>query len=175
MTSALEIRTSNDDDRRALEALYPLAFTDEDLLPLVRELLDQGKPPLSLVALADGRLVGHVIFTPCSVARWAEPLSLLAPLAVTPESQGQGVGSALVRAGLARCLAAGATYAFVLGDPGYYARFGFAAERGVRTPYPIPAEWATAWQSVRLTDDAPPLEGTLQVPPPWQQRALWAP
>jgi putative acetyltransferase len=144
------------------------------LLSLVRALLDEGTGVLSLVALADGSLAGHVVFTACSVSGATAQVALLAPLAVAPDRQGQDIGSALVRAGLERMCGAGVARALVLGDPAYYGRFGFVPERAIAPPYELPAAWRDAWQSLALDDDTPPLAGTLTVPPPWRHPALWS-
>jgi putative acetyltransferase len=79
-----------------------------------------------------------------------------------------------VRAGLERMRGAGVARALVLGDPAYYGRFGFAPDRAIAPPYELPAAWQDAWQSLALDDDAPPLAGTLTVPPPWRHPALWS-
>lgn len=168
------IRPGMPADRAAIEAFYPAAFPEEDLLPLLRALL-VADGVLSLVATADdGQVVGHVAFTDCSVADDAARAVLLGPLAVTPARQGRGIGSALVRAGLDRLAAAGPARVFVLGDPAYYGRFGFAAEAGVIPPYPLPDEWAGAWQSLALGGAGAPPPAPLSVPPVWQDPALWA-
>jgi len=126
------------------------------------------------VALAAGAVAGHVVFARCAVGDDPEPVALLGPLAVAPAHQGRGLGSGLVRAGLDRMRGAGVARIFVLGDPAYYGRHGFAAERRVVPPYPLPEAWRDAWQSVRL-DGAPPAPpGTLRVPVPWRRPALWA-
>ncbi len=63
----------------------------------------------------------------------------------------------------------------VLGDPAYYRRLGFAPERHVAPPYPLPGEWAGAWQSQHPSGAAVPQPGTLIVPAQWRRPALWAP
>jgi putative acetyltransferase len=63
----------------------------------------------------------------------------------------------------------------VLGDPAYYRRLGFAQERDVDPPYTLPVEWRCAWQSISLRGGSSPCPGTLSVPRPWLQPALWAP
>lgn len=173
MSETIKIRDSLANDFAAIESLYPDAFPDEDLLPVVNALLHEEAGVLSLVAVHYNDLIGHIAFTPCSVA--STPVSLLAPLAVATAQHRQGIGSKLVRTGLQRLRESGTMHVFVLGDPNYYGRFGFDAEMQVAPPYPIPEEWRTAWQSLSLIDDAPPLSGTLSVPPAWRQRILWAP
>lgn len=175
MEAELEIRESADQDRAAIEALYPRAFPDEDLLALVRDLLREPVLTLSIVAVADSAVVGNVIFTKCAVDGWDGRGALLAPLAVAPGHQKQGIGSALVRAGLRRLEEAGIGLVFVLGDPAYYGRLGFAPELSVRTPYPLPAGWESAWQSQSLgTDTMPPSTGAIQLPERWLDPTLWS-
>ncbi len=168
----MEIRPSGPGDRAALQALYPAAFPEEDLLPLLRALIGPPAVARSLVAVAGGQVVGHLAMTPCRVGE--SPVALLGPLAVFPRAQRRGVGRALVEAGLRQAAAAGEVLALVLGDPGYYARFGFRPELGVAPPHPLPEAWGPAWRSLPLAD-APPPRGPLAVPPPWRPRALWAP
>ena len=102
MTEKLEIRDSVPGDLCAIESLYPKAFPDEDLLPLVRDLLQETTVTTSIVGVIDSRIVGHVIFTKCGVAGNRTDVALLGPLAVAPAWQGQGIGSAIVRAGFKR-------------------------------------------------------------------------
>jgi putative acetyltransferase len=159
---------------QAIEQLYPASFPDEDLLPLVRELLAESCPSRSLVAELDGTLVGHIAFTSCGVTGSDEDVTLLAPLAVAPHCHKQGIGTALMREGLALEEQAGAAIACVLGDPAYYGRIGFTAERNIAPPFPLPPEWEGAWQSLRLSDGVP-IIGQLQVPDVWNRKSLWSP
>ena len=146
----IEIRDSNAEDRAALESLYPQAFPDEDLLPLVRDLLNDLTVPVSLVATLDLQVAGHVIFTRCEVNSGGVSAALLGPLAVAPEYQRQGIGSALIRAGLRRLEQEDVALVCVLGDPAYYGRFGFHPEATLEPPYPLPVEWRDAWQTKEL-------------------------
>ncbi len=173
MTDDITLRPAVATDLSALEILYAAAFPDEDLFPVVRTLSDFGPAVQSTVAVRDSAVVGHVMFTDCAVDGSAVRLSLLGPLAVTPVLHRQGIGGALVRNGFEACRVAGKDAALVLGDPNYYGRFGFAPERAVAPPYPLPAEWDGAWQSVRFGDAALPT-GVLRVPAPWDDPALWS-
>ena len=175
MPVAPEIRISNAGDIDAIVSMYPLAFPDEDLVPVVSELLAEPEVALSLVATVGDQVVGHVIFTTCAVEGSDLRASLLAPLAVAPDFQRQGVGSAIVNAGLQHLTDSGVEVAFVLGDPAYYSRFGFVPDSTVQPPYPLPAEWYTAWQSQYLGDTRRSDAGKLAVPSQWLDPALWAP
>jgi putative acetyltransferase len=95
---------------------------------------------LSLVAVDNGRVVGHILFSPIHI-RTADrevPALALAPMAVLPEQQRRGVGAALIRHGLQECRQRGHQIVVVVGHPNYYPRFGFstARARGLEAPYP---------------------------------------
>jgi putative acetyltransferase len=175
MPGKLEIRESRRDDSAVIESLYPEAFPDENLLPLVRDLLDDVVVAISLVGTIDTLIVGHAIFTKCGVLGNGVNAALLGPLAVAPAWQRQGIGSTIVRAGLRRLEDEGVNRVFVLGDPAYYGRLGFLPESLVEPPFPLPAEWDGAWQSQNLDETTPSSAGKLSVPPQWLQPALWAP
>jgi len=172
------IRESRPGDSPEIRLLYPAAFPDEDLLPVVLALLSEPGGVLSLIADVDGSVTGHILFTVCGIAEkpadYPGTLALLAPLAVAPASQRQGVGSALIRHGLNMFEQSTITHVLVLGDPAYYGRAGFTVETDIAPPYPLPDEWREAWQSIRMPG-APDRKGKLSVPAPWQQPALWLP
>lgn len=175
VTRTVDIHESASQDLAEIELLYPLAFPDEDLLPLVRDLLPDTMNVLSLVATIGSQLAGHVVFTRGRVAEQDERTALLGPLAVSPVYQRQGVGSALVRAGLQRLEHENVDRVFVLGDPAYYGRFGFQPGAAVMPPYPLPAEWQNAWQSLSLTGSDLSRPGQLNLPDQWLQPSLWLP
>ena len=175
MIEGIKVRESHVGDQASIDTLYSDAFPDEDLRPLVKDLLQEKSSVLSLVGMIDQTLAGHVMFTICGVSGTSNRVALLAPLAVTPAFQRRGIGTALVRDGFQRLVKAGITQVYVLGDPAYYMRFGFKPDDSVTPPYPLPQEWQGAWQSVTLQDNAPRLQGKLSVPQPWQQPALWMP
>ena len=170
-----DIRHSHATDMPSIERLYPSAFPDEDLLPLVRHLLTHEPGILSLVAECGDNLSGHILFTLCSTSGTDTKAALLAPLAVSPDCQRQGIGTALIREGLQQLRSAGVDQVYVLGDPAYYARTGFRPETGVTPPYPLPEEYRDAWQSLSLSTRQPPDEGALLLPDIWMQPALWGP
>ena len=175
MNRELEIRESRPCDATGIKKLYVDAFPDENLLPLVRELLNLRQSVLSLVGIRENIVVGHISFTFCNVDEGKDKVALLAPLAVDPTLHKQGIGSALVHSGLRQLENANIGYVFVLGDPAYYSRFGFKTEGKVATPYLLPIEWREAWQSIKLCDVEASLEGMLSVPGPWRQNDLWVP
>ncbi|MBL9036775.1 MAG: N-acetyltransferase [Rhodospirillaceae bacterium] len=172
--AGIDLRESLPADLATLERLYPAAFPAEDLLPLVKGLLAGRGDVLSLVAVHDQALVGHVAFTLCHLAGRREKIALLAPLAIAPAWQKRGIGSVLVRAGLRRLKDTDVAMVLVLGDPAYYGRFGFRPGHGILPPYRLPAEWHTAWQALDLRERGADLQGELVVPEPWQRPALWA-
>jgi len=94
---------------------------------------------LSLVAELEGRIVGHVLFSRVEIETSSAlvPAVALAPVAVLPDSQRRGIGATLIRAGLDALREADETIAIVLGDPDYYARYGFSAEaaRSIASPF----------------------------------------
>jgi putative acetyltransferase len=174
MGQNLEIRESTARDREAIEALYPRSFPDEDLLPLVDKMLREPAVTMSLVAARAKRVVGNIMFTLCTVDGSAAEAALLAPLAVEPAYQGRGIGSALVREGLQRLEQDGVKAVFVLGDPAYYSRLGFAREPSVIPPYALPEDWADAWQSRQLGEGPGCINGTLSLPDYWLDPAWWS-
>ena len=132
----IEIRKEVQADHAQVDQIQESAFGQIAEARLVRGLRKDAEPRLSLVAEIRGEVVGHVMFSPVSIEGSGDlpRCAGLAPLAVAPEVQGQGAGSALVHAGLRECVALGWQAVFLLGDPAYYSRFGFslAAPRGLR-------------------------------------------
>jgi putative acetyltransferase len=138
--SRVQIRREAPADAAAVREVLVAAFPTEAEARLVEALRDAAPPSVSLVADEAGRVVGHVLFTPVEI-RGAEPAAGafgLAPLAVRPERQRHGLGSELVRAGLAACRGVGARAVVVLGHPTYYPRFGFAPAWAAGLYYRVP-------------------------------------
>jgi putative acetyltransferase len=95
---------------------------------------------LSLVAKQGDEVIGHILFSPASIVQlegWMVPGMGLGPLAVHPDRQGQGIGTALCRAGMQRMAAEGYPFVIVLGHPSYYPRFGFtkASTLGIKCAF----------------------------------------
>lgn len=175
MQTDIQIRDSQPTDTDALFEMYPKVFPEEDLIPVLRDLLAIEENVFSLDAVRNGVVIGHVGFSICGVNEHAGRVGMLAPLAVHPDQQRQGVGSALVLNGFERLKNIGIDHAYVLGDPEYYGRFGFKADGKVAPPYKLPTEWEQAWQSVSLSDDAPNMNGKIVVPEFWRHPHLWLP
>ena len=132
--------------RAILRAVFPTAAESQ----LVDALRANGKATISLVAVRDHEIVGHILFSPVSITplSGAAPPSAakgigLAPVAVRPDVQSQGIGAALIQAGLKRCEELGFDYCVVLGAPKYYQRFGFekASTFGIQNEYGVDDEF----------------------------------
>ncbi|WP_323118214.1 GNAT family N-acetyltransferase [Burkholderia alba] len=110
---------------------------------IVAALRRAGQLAISLVAEDGDRLVGHVALSPVAISSGAAGWYGLGPISVTPDLQGSGIGSALLRAALAELPRIGGLGCVVLGEPGYYGRFGFAAHPGLLLPG-VPAPYFQA-------------------------------
>jgi putative acetyltransferase len=107
---------------------------------IVDALRASGMLAVSLVAEDDGAIVGHVAFSPVTIDGHDRGWFGLGPVAVDPRFQRRGIGARLIEAGLAQLREAGAQGCVVLGDPGYYVRFGFASDPALIYPG-VPAEY----------------------------------
>lgn len=153
------IREANTADLKGLLEINLAAFGEEEgpeVAQMVKNLLNDpsAEPLLSLVAEKDNqKLVGHILFTRARVEgnNGVNP-SILAPLAVLPGYQNQGIGGLLIREGLRLLAERDTELVFVLGHPEYYPRHGFipAGTEGFEAPYPIPAEVTGAWMVQEL-------------------------
>jgi putative acetyltransferase len=175
MSDDIRIRPSTSGDLGAIKAVYRDAFPDEDLSGLIEELLARPDGVVSLVGTVTGLLVAHAAFTMGSVDKGRSRVALLGPVAVASTWQRKGIGRQIIRSGLRELELGGSCHVFVFGDPAYYGAFGFSTERRVQPPFPLPAQWVDAWQSMRLGDAGELAGGTLCLPKPWLRRELWAP
>lgn len=127
----IEIRKERFSDRRSVDELNVRAFPTDAEARLVDLLREDTRPLISLVGVADSRVVGHVLFSPVNVEKAPGGTLVLGlgPMAVTPELQRRGIGSRLVWEGLDRCRGLQAAAVVVLGHPEYYPRFGFQPAR----------------------------------------------
>ena len=136
-----------------------LAFGHDKEAKLVRDLLDDpsAKPLLSLLAFKYDRAVGHILFTKARLSSTQDTASIviLAPLAIVPDAQKQGIGGKLIEQGLEFLSKSRVDLVFVLGHPEFYPRYGFkpAGRLGFEAPYTIPDEHADAWMVQALKSD----------------------
>lgn len=155
----LKIRKSTESDLNVVLDVETKAFGNEkgpEIADLVNGLLSDpsAMPLLSLIAVNDDQAIGHILFTKARITYSKDSISaaILAPLAVIPDAQSQGVGGQLIKEGLKLLSESGVELVFVLGHPEYYPRHGFkpAGALGFEAPYPIPDEHANAWMVQEL-------------------------
>jgi putative acetyltransferase len=140
----IAVRTEKTEDHKSVRRVNELAFGRRNEADLVDALRANARPYVSSVAVIDEQVVGHILFSPVSVESEGSAFTAmgLAPMAVLPECQNQGIGSRLVREGLKECERLGEDIVVVLGHPNYYPRFGFmpASLKGLRSEYDVPDE-----------------------------------
>lgn len=137
----IKIRPEKVEDFAQVYRVNSAAFEGEGEAKLV-ENLRKAAPHISLVAEVEGEIAGHIFFSPMTFEDEKTDFLGLAPMAVLPEFQNQGVGSKLVREGLKTASEKGFTAVFVLGHANYYPRFGFqtAKTKGFSCEYDVPDE-----------------------------------
>lgn len=148
----IQIRETDTNDFTSIMNVEERAFGYNKEAQLTAALLHDktATPVLSLLALHKNKAIGHILFTRAYIDhREPQPLlHILAPLAVIPEYQKQGIGGLLIQEGLERLKKTGSEMVFVLGHMDYYPKHGFipnAGKLGYPAPYPIPEEFANAW------------------------------
>jgi putative acetyltransferase len=170
------IRRETAADTSGIRAVTTAAFTRSGhpgMAPPEAALVDELRaspawlPPLSLIAAGrDGQIIGHVLCTRGHVG--GAPVLALGPLSVQPDHQRRGVGSALMHAVLGAADAIGEPLAALLGNPAYYARFGFVLSSRYAIQPPVP-EWQPHFQVRALTGYRPSLGGTFRYPEPFDR------
>jgi putative acetyltransferase len=148
------IRNERPADVAAIYAIHASSFPTDGEAKVVDALRVSGRLSVSLVAELNGDVVGHVAFSPVTVADGAVGVGL-GPIAVVERERRKGVGAGLVEEGLAACRLASFGWAVVLGDPAYYARFGFrpASEFWLSDEF----RGGAAFQAVELVPGALPV------------------
>ena len=139
----LKIRTETEADQDAVYAINTAAFDTPAEADLVDALREQAHPIVSLVAEDNGQVVGHILFSPVTLSGHPTLNAMgLAPMAVTPDRQRNGIGTALVQSGLEQCKQLGIQAVVVLGHPDYYPRFGFVPSTifRINSEYDVPEE-----------------------------------
>ena len=163
------IRSEIPEDIPAIIDVNIEAFGQDGEARLVRALRKDGDyiPGLSLVAVHDDKIIGHILFAPISIESEdaSVPAVALAPLSVRSEYQCRGVGSGLIEEGLRACRQLGHRIVIVVGHPGYYPRFGFttAPVLGINAPFPCQKEVFMACPLIPGALDG--IHGTVRYPP----------
>lgn len=155
-------------DHESVRRINRLAFGQDDEANLVDALRWAGYTRVSLVAEVDGQVVGHILFSDLPILTNTGTVAALAlaPMAVLPEHQKQGIGSALVRKGLEICRDQGHAIVVVLGHPEFYPRFGFATK--LAEPLTSPFSGRDSWMATELVPGAlADVKGWVQYPPPF--------
>jgi putative acetyltransferase len=130
-------------DYPAIRQVNEAAFGTSEEATLVDQLREDGMTLLSLVATLNDQIVGHILFSRMSIDSPQGdliPAVALAPMAVLPEFQRQGIGGQLIRQGLDGLRDLGERIVIVVGHPTYYPRFGFSAVQAQALEHPFPAE-----------------------------------
>jgi putative acetyltransferase len=165
---SLLIRPETFADHEAIRRVNRLAFGQDAEAQLVEALRDGGYLRVSLVAEQAGQVVGHILFSdlPIRTEAGVVPALALAPVAVLPEFQNQGVGSALVRRGLEECRQQGHQIVVVLGHPNYYPRFGFSPKLAAFLDSPYSG--GDSFMALELKAGAlEGIKGWVEYPPPF--------
>ena len=140
----VHIRPETKEDIAEIWRINAAAFDTEAEANLVDNLRESKAQLISLVAEVNKKIVGHILFSPVRLSGKGADLKIagLAPMAVMPNYQKQGIGTALVEKGLKHCESNGYRAAVVLGYPEYYPRFGFepCSRFGIKSEYDVPDE-----------------------------------
>jgi putative acetyltransferase len=154
----VHVRPEEPADHRAIHAVHAASFPTVSEARLVDALRSAGRLCVSLVAVEQDEVVGHVAFSPVNVLGATDGVGL-APVAVLQAFRRCGIAEQLIREGLALCEQWGHGFVVVLGDPRYYRRFGFAPARrwGLRDEY----GGGEAFQALELRPGAIPAGGEL--------------
>jgi len=140
----LIIRPETSKDIAAIRHINEEAFGQKEEAEIVEKLRRRGVLTISLVAVQDNEIVGHIAFSPVKVESEHSSFEAiaLAPMSVLPACQRKGIGSQLVHAGLEECRRIGHELVVVLGHPNYYPRFGFvpASTYSIKSEFDVPDE-----------------------------------
>jgi putative acetyltransferase len=135
----ISIRRERPEDIAVIRTVNETGFDQSTEADIIDALRDVCPDVLSLVAESDGEIVGHILFSPVTIEDGSQSRQGmgLAPVAVTPDRQRQGIGSELVQAGLEILRKQGCPFVIVLGHPAFYPRFGFVPA----SRYGLTSQW----------------------------------
>lgn len=164
-----QIRPESIEDHDSIRRVNQLAFGGAMEATLVNALREGGHFTVSLVAELPGEIIGHILFSPVTIemANGRTEVLSLPPMAVLPEYQRTGVGTALVEAGVRACRETEFKSVVVLGHPEFYRRFGFSPEltHSLRSPFGE----GEAWMALELVPGSlNGIAGTVVYPPPFR-------
>lgn len=168
------IRPETPADYEGIRLVNYLAFgnkpNESNLIEAIRK-SELFIPELSLVAVKDGEIIGHILFSRIFIEtnEGEIPTIGLAPMAVKPEFQGIGIGLELVKAGLQACRELGYPHVFVLGHPNFYPKFGFVPSQssfGIECPFPVGDPY---FMAIELKNDSlKDIKGRVKYPPAFE-------
>lgn len=150
----MQLRSETPDDFDAIRSIHQAAFETDGEAQLVDKLRADACPVISVVAERSGELLGHIMFSPATVVGHPDlMIAGLGPMAVLPRAQRQGIGSALVQAGLQEARRAGFVAVVLVGHVDFYPRFGFvpANQFRLQCEFDVPAD---AWMAQELVEDS---------------------
>lgn len=165
----VNIRKESINDIEIIGEINNLAFKGEGEAKLIAGIRESENfiPELSLLAEKDGEIIGHILFSIVYIETLEGeiPTLALAPMAVIPEFQNQGIGSLLVREGLKKCQELGYKHVTVLGHPNFYPKFGFvpSVSKEIHAPFKVPEE---VFMVIELEKDSlTKIHGKVKYPP----------
>ncbi|WP_417849206.1 GNAT family N-acetyltransferase [Thalassoglobus sp.] len=162
------IRPESIKDWQSIWRVNQAAFEGDAEANLVNALRDGGFVDVSIVAEVGGKVVGHILFSRITIETKSETIDALslAPMAVMPSHQRQGLGTMLVESGLAACREQGQRIVVVLGHPEFYPRFGFSAALAQKLESPFGS--GEAWMAMDLSEESlNGIEGRIEYSPPF--------
>jgi putative acetyltransferase len=165
------VRLEKTEDIDSIHHVNKQAFARDSEAMLVDKLRSHSVLTVSLVALQNNEIVGHIAFSPVTIEPEHSGFAAItmAPLAVLPAYQNKGAGSQLVRAGLEECRRLGCGLVFLVGHPDYYPRFGFipAGPKGFKCEFEVPDN---AWMVLELREGASAgRQGTVRFRPEFRE------
>jgi len=175
----MQIRRATLDDAEQIKNVHLQAFdiSEAELVAkLAADLLSEKSIPetLSLIAIEDDLIVGHIAFSPVYLVKSQEFVAtILAPLAVLPSYQKNKVGSSLIKFGLKLISNSGESLVLVYGDPNYYSKFGFNSELAKSFIPPYKLQYPEGWLVLNLNDTVLPLGGKIDCVGPLNYPDLW--